>query len=115
MSESVRVMMPDGSVRVLEMVVAAFGVSTTGQAKVAVAGTAVKLIVPDGTRYVEIKAGLQNTGVVLVGSVVGVTTTRDGTGNGYELNSGEIVVVEGANIWINSSTINSYVTFKAVV
>jgi len=90
-----------------------------GQQKVAVGGTAVKLIAgaTPAVQGVVVQALKGNTDQVYVG-LTGVTTTHDGTGNGWELQPGQctpvIPVNDASLIFFNSATAGSAVCWIGV-
>ena len=84
----------------------------TGQVKIAVTSTAVVLGSHTFSNGVIVKASSQNTASILIGPS-GVTTTNDGTGNGYPLVPGEAISIAAANlsqIFING-TAGDFVSF----
>lgn len=90
------------------------GGTVVGQSKVAVANTAVQLPSNTLVNGVVVKASASNTGTIFVGGS-GVTTTDDGTGNGYKLAAGEAIsfaVTNSNAVYINSSTVGSFVYFS---
>ena len=60
------------------------------QVKIAITNTAVALGTDAFINGVVIKAGYNNTSTIFIGKS-GVTTTDDGTGNGYPLQAGEAI------------------------
>lgn len=78
-----------------------------GQAQVATAGTAVQLANNAVSVGVIVQALMQNTNEVYVGGS-GVTTTHDGTGNGFELQPGQSVTLPVTTntdiLYINSAS-----------
>ncbi len=84
----------------------------TGQAKVAVTGTAVPLGAGVLFNGVLVKAATSNVGTILIGTSA-VTVTVGGAGNGYPLAPGDTVVFAAGNlsqVFING-TANDYVSF----
>lgn len=77
----------------------------SGQVKIATSGTAVQLPSRSLENGVVIKARSQNAGNGFVGAS-GVTTTDDGTGNGYRIEPGEAVSYACPNtngVWVNGT------------
>jgi len=76
-----------------------------GQAKIAVTGTAVQLPLNVVSNGVTITANKTNAANLFVG-LLGVSTTNDGTGNGYQLPAGASIVVRVNNtgvVYINGT------------
>lgn len=90
------------------------GGTVVGQAKVAVAGTAVQLPSNALVNGLVIKASASNAAPIWVGAS-GVTNTDDGTGNGYKLTPGEAIsfaVTNSNAIYINSTSAGAFVYFS---
>jgi hypothetical protein len=84
-----------------------------GQVAIATIATAEVLGSGVLTNGVVIKAGLANTGTILVGAA-GVTDTNNGTGNGYPLSAGEAISIAAANlsqVYINGTTAGDFVSY----
>lgn len=81
-----------------------------GQVTIATTGVAVQIPNQRLTNGLVIKARSTNTGSGFVGAA-GVTTTDDGTGNGYRLVPGEawsIAVQVASSLWINGTAGDVY-------
>ena len=78
----------------------------TGQAKIAVTGTAVQLASNTLTQGVLISALSTNTASITIGTSSGVTNTVDGTGNGSILTAGSTKSIAATNtnlVWFNGT------------
>ena len=78
----------------------------TGQARIAVTGTAVQLASNTLTQGVLISALSTNTASITIGTSSGVTNTVDGTGNGSILTAGSTKSIAATNtnlVWINGT------------
>lgn len=89
------------------------GTLVVGQAKVSVTNTAVQLGSNALVNGVIVKAGIANTAKLTVGGS-GVTSTTDGTGNGYILNPGEACsfAVSNTNVIYINGTSGDLVSFE---
>jgi len=85
----------------------------TGQGTIQTAGTSVELISTIKTYYVIIRADINNTGTVYLGSR-GVSTTT-----GYAINAGEAIALSIDNtkkqVWMNGTAANDVVSWIALV
>lgn len=89
----------------------------TGQAKIAVANTAVQLNSAIGLQNgVTIKADKNNTGTVSVGGASTVNDTGGGTGNGFMLYPGDtvsIAVTALSFMYVSGANVGDFVTWAA--
>jgi hypothetical protein len=100
---SVATKMSDGSQTASIIIPTSF---KTGQAKIAVTGTAVQLGSNTLTQGVLISALSTNTASITIGTSSGVTNTVDGTGNGSILTAGSTKSIAATNtnlVWINGT------------
>lgn len=82
----------------------------TGQVKIAVTGTPVRLPAAPLTNGIVVRAkstnAAQSTSYSATVGSAGVTTTYDGTGNGYPMAPGDVVslaVADASNLYVNGT------------